>query len=110
MIVRNIKNIQIKYNKSFIYSKITIKTKANNKILLAKKFYSDFKRDEFIPLQEFNPSSEITKYYKKYININVEKSILKKEYENKLSYISEKSGNENLNKITLSKGSKYFIH
>ena len=95
MFIKNIVNVNFKNNKK----NLLIKFK-QNKIL---KNFSDYnKENEFIPLEDFNPSSEITKHYKKYIDINIEKSELKLEYEKKLNYIKEKSGNSNTNKISLS--------
>jgi all-trans-nonaprenyl-diphosphate synthase len=105
-IIKNQLDKSIKYNKfplSILMNKNKNKNKNNILMSISQKNFSDFIKDiEFIPLEDFNPSAEITKHYKKYIEINVEKSELKKEYEKKLNYIKEKSGSSNTNKISLS--------
>lgn len=115
MFIKNLSNVHLSKNLKFKNINITplfnsnlkiFNNKYNNSKNLTNKFliknFSTNENQEFIPLEDFNPSPEILKHYKKYIEINIEKSEMKKNYEGKLSYIKEKSGNENSNKITLS--------
>jgi all-trans-nonaprenyl-diphosphate synthase len=95
MFIKNIFNFNSNKNKNKNILKFTHK--------IYQKYYSEYNKEkEFTPLEDFNPSSEITKHYKKYFEFNGEKFQLKKEYEDKLAFIKEKSGNNKDNKISLS--------
>jgi geranylgeranyl pyrophosphate synthase len=57
--------------------------------------------NEFTPLIDFDPSPEIMKNYKKYIDLNIDKSELKNIQENKIKLLKQKSGDPNIDKISL---------
>lgn len=56
---------------------------------------------EFTPLIDFDPSPEIMKNYKKYMNLNIDKSELKNIYENKVNLLKQRSGDSNIDKMSL---------
>lgn len=56
---------------------------------------------EFTPLAEFDPSPEIIKNYKKYMNLNLDKSELKKIYKDKINLLKHKSKDNNIENINI---------
>lgn len=89
-------------NRIFNYVKID---KAINNYNFIKKYYVVSpqilpKENEFSPLIEFDPLPEISKNYKKYMNLNLDKTELQKIYDSKLQLFVNKSGNKDITKMS----------
>ena len=88
-----------------------LKNKINNNLSKICNFYlkkrfclnnSILSEKIFTPINDFDPSPEIVKNYKKYIQLNIEKVKLKKIYDDKIILLQEKSGNINPDSLSLS--------